>query len=80
MLLVFLDDPLLIPRSVFFNVFYDTPLVLVLCPSLVPFEKSIDIDWISCTHNLYISRHCVNIIFYLAENKITLMDGWQYFN
>jgi hypothetical protein len=26
MLLVFLDDPLLIPRSVFFNVFYEVVL------------------------------------------------------
>jgi uncharacterized membrane protein len=45
-----MDDPLLIPCSVFSNVFYDTLLVLVLCPSLVPFEQSIGIDWISCCY------------------------------
>ena len=49
-LLVFLDDPLLIPRSVFSNVCYDTLLVLELCSSLVPFEQSIGIDWISCCY------------------------------
>ena len=86
-LLVFMDDPLLIPCSVFSNVFYDTLLVLVLCPSLVPFEQSIGIDWISCCYMWqltafrrisfpFVSFRCVSFLFpfslYRDSRKIAL--------